>query len=340
MTPLTTVGTHQRYRLGLFVPLAAVLVMVAALVTGQQPASAQASLTQVASFGSNPGDLAMYSYVPDGLPAGAPLVVALHGCTQNAWDYYSQSGWKKYADLWHFALVLPQENNSTESGPLCFNYLASSDDSRGKGEAESILQMVQYAQANYHVDASRIYITGLSAGGAMTSDLLADYPDVFAGGAIDSGLPAGCTDSQKAATGCVNMTPDQWGMLAKDADPAWHGPWPRVAIWQGTADTTVNPVFATEEMDQWTDVWGIGQTPSSTKTLTGGTTENVYNDASGKPAVEMYTIPGMGHGLAVNPPASSGSATIDQCGTAPPAPFFITSICSSYYTAVFWGLNP
>src|SRR4030081_190541 len=71
-------------------------------------AAAAGSFTQVTGFGSNPCNLAMYSYVPSGLPSGAPLVVALHGCTQNASDYYSHSGWPKYADQWRFAMVFPQ----------------------------------------------------------------------------------------------------------------------------------------------------------------------------------------------------------------------------------------
>jgi hypothetical protein len=91
-------------------------------------------------------------------------------------------------------------------------------------------------------------------------------------------------------------------------------------------------VNATELRDQWTNVWGISQTASSTQSLSGGTTESVYNDKNGKPAVEMYSISGMGHGLAVDP--GSGTA---QCGST--GAYFLSYICSSYYTATFWGLN-
>src|SRR5262245_17154516 len=74
-----------------------------------------ASLVQVGSFGSNPGNLAMYGYRPDGLASGRPLVVLLHGCTQNANDYFSNSGWRKYADQWGFALVLAQTSSANNS---------------------------------------------------------------------------------------------------------------------------------------------------------------------------------------------------------------------------------
>lgn len=307
----------------------------AALVGATGAPAAAAGLTQVSGFGSNPGALAMYTYVPDGLPAGAPLVVALHGCGQSASDYFGHAGWQKYADLWHFALVFPQQStaNNIES---CFNWYQPGDTTRGQGEAASIASMVSYAESAYSSDASQVYITGLSAGGAMTSVMLADYPDVFAGGGIMSGLPAGCASSQTEAYTCmagsVGKTPQQWGDVVRSADPGYSGPWPRVAIWHGTADYTVNSANATEERDQWTNAWGIGQDPTSTHTLTGGTTQAIYDDSNGDPAVETFAVSGMGHGTAVDP----GSGT-DQCGTA--GAFYLDSICSSYYTAVFWGLD-
>ena len=314
-----------------------VLVMsLIAVVLGFSPAPAQAaSLQQVTSFGSNPGNLQMFQYIPDNLPSGAPLVVALHGCTQSADDYYSHSGWPKYADMYGFALVFPQTTSSNNANS-CFNWYQSSDYTRGQGEALSVKQMVDYAKSRYGSDPSHVYITGLSGGGAMTSVMLADYPDVFAGGAIDSGIPAGCaTDLSSGLTceyGAVDKTPQKWGDAVRSASGNWGGPWPRVAIWQGTADSTVNPANATEERDQWTNIWGISQAPSSTMNLPGGTTQAMYNDAGDKPAVETFTVSGMAHGLAVSP----GSGT-DQCGST--GTYYLNYICSSYWTAKFWGLD-
>jgi poly(hydroxyalkanoate) depolymerase family esterase len=314
---------------------AATVVLAAMAVAIPAPAAAAAGLTQVTGFGSNPGNLGMYAYVPTGLPAAAPLVVALHGCTQSATDYYSNAGWPKYADLWGFVVVFPQTTSANNSSS-CFNWFDSSKDARGVGEALSVKQMIDYAVAHYQVDTHRIYVTGLSAGGAMAADLLADYPDVFAGGAINAGIPAFCASSLTQASGCQysnqNMTAAQWGALARSGYSGYSGPWPRVAIWQGSSDYTVYPVNSTELRDQWTNVWGIGQTASSTATLTGGTTLDVYNDAGGQPAVELYTISGMGHGTAVQP----GSG-IDQCGTT--GTYYPNYICSTYYTARFWGLD-
>ncbi|MDT9682731.1 PHB depolymerase family esterase [Streptomyces sp. TRM76323] len=299
------------------------------------PQATAAGLTQITSFGSNPGNLSMYAYAPDTLPDGAPLVVALHGCTQSAHDYHAHSGWSKFADRYGFALVLPQ-TSSANNANSCFNWFEPGDSGRDRGEALSIKQMVDEAVARYGSDSRRVYITGLSAGGGMTANMLAAYPDVFAGGSVHSGLPASCARSVSAAYTCMyappDRTPAQWGDLVRAAAPSGTASWPRVAIWQGTADTTVKPANAAELRDQWTNVWGVGQTPSRTETLTGGTTLSVYDDASGRPAVEVYSVSGMAHGLAVDPGSGDG-----QCGTA--GTYYLDSICSSYHTARFWGLD-
>ncbi|MEV7568842.1 extracellular catalytic domain type 1 short-chain-length polyhydroxyalkanoate depolymerase [Streptomyces tanashiensis] len=299
------------------------------------PQASAAGLTQVTGFGSNPGNLSMYAYTPQALPAGAPLVVALHGCTQSASDYYTHSGWPTFADRYGFALVLPQ-TSSANNANSCFNWFEPGDSARGQGEALSIRQMVDKAVAQYGSDSRRVYITGLSAGAGMTANMLAAYPDVFAGGSVDSGLPASCATSVSAAYTCMYSPPDkspaQWGALVRSAAPAGTTSWPRVAVWQGSADTTVQPANATELRDQWTDVWGIGQTPSRTRSLSGGTTLSEYDDASGEPAVQVYSVSGMAHGLAVDP----GSGP-EQCGST--GTYYLDTICSSYHTARFWGLD-
>ncbi|MFJ8884247.1 PHB depolymerase family esterase [Streptomyces sp. NPDC102402] len=299
------------------------------------PAPAAAGLQQVTGFGSNPGNLQMFAYTPDSVSAGAPLVVALHGCTQSANAYYTNSGWPKYADLWGFDVVFPQ-TTSANNALSCFGWFDQAESTRGRGEAASIVQMVEYAKQTYGSDGRRVYVTGLSAGGGMTADLLAAYPDVFAGGSVASGLPAQCATSQAAASGCQTgpqkLSPAQWGDKVRGSHPGWNGPWPRVAIWQGTSDYTVYPANATALRDQWTDVWGIGQTPARTESLPGGTTRSVYEDASGQPAVETFSVSGMGHGLPVSP--GSGA---DSCGST--AAYFLNTICSAYHTGVFWGLD-
>jgi poly(hydroxyalkanoate) depolymerase family esterase len=156
-----------------------------------------AAPVEVTGFGSNPGNLRMFKYVPAGLPASSPLVVVLHGCTQNARDFAAQSGWIELADRLHLALALPEQPQGNNPRN-CFNWFVISHNRRGQGEALSIRQMVDKMKTDHGIDPSRIFVTGLSAGGAMTSVMLATYPEVFAGGGIVAGLPYGCANDPSA----------------------------------------------------------------------------------------------------------------------------------------------
>ena len=307
------------------------LLMLFCLAAFAGPAFAQ---TEVTGFGTNPGNLRMFKYVPSGLPAGAPMVVALHGCAQTAANYDAETGWQLFADRYRFALLLPQQQSANNSSS-CFNWFEAGDTARGQGEALSIKQMVDRMVADHGVATSRIYVTGLSAGGAMTSVLLATYPDVFAGGAILSGLPYRCATSQSAAFSCMNpgsdLTPAQWGDKVRAAS-TWTGPWPIVSIWHGDSDFTVRPMNLTESMEQWTNVHGIDQTADVSDTVA-GYPHKVYKTAAGVARVETYTITGMGHGTPVDP--GTGES---QCGTAG-AYILDVNICSSYYIARFFGLD-
>ncbi|MEO3775553.1 PHB depolymerase family esterase [Micromonospora sp. B11E3] len=309
---------------------AGITLAAAALVAVSAPAQA-ASLTQVTGFGSNPGNLAMYVYRPDGLPANSPAVVLLHGCSQNASTYFTNSGWRKYADQWQFALIVAQQPSANNSSS-CFNWFETGDTARGQGEALSIKQMVDYGRTNYGLDAGRIFVSGLSAGGAMSAVMLATYPDVFAAGSVVAGLPYRCATSSTSAFSCMNpgvdKTPAAWGDLVRNAYPGYAGRRPRVAIWHGTSDFTVRPMNAVESRDQWTNVLGVSQTPTSTTTLPAGTSLEVY----GNDAVRLYRISGMGHGTPVDPGTGA-----DQCGTA--AAYFLDTICSAYRDAIFFGLG-
>src|SRR5579871_4106073 len=125
--------------------------------------SAGAPITEVTGFGSNPGGLNMYTYVPAHVLSPAPLVLALHGCTQSA-SVYVDAGWNELADIWGFVVVYPEATANND----CFDWYDPSNTARGEGQALSIKQMVDYMKANHDVDASRVYVTGLSAGAAET----------------------------------------------------------------------------------------------------------------------------------------------------------------------------
>ncbi|MFB8017912.1 alpha/beta hydrolase family esterase [Streptomyces rubiginosohelvolus] len=301
-------------------------------------ARAAAALERVTSFGANPGGLNMYVYRPAALPASAPVVVALHGCTQSAQVYSDNAGLNTFADR-HGFLVVYAETTTANNANKCFNWFQPGDTRRGQGEAASIRQMVAHAATAYGTDTGRVQVTGLSAGGAMTSVMLAAYPDVFAAGAVVAGIPYGCGTDVVSAFGCmspgVDRTPAAWAQAVRDAHPGFAGPWPRVAIWHGDNDATVAPRNADELRDQWTAVHGLGQTPDRTSTIgPNSTRRSEYLAADGgASAVEVNRVPGIGHGTPVDP--GSGA---EQCG-ATGTQHFIDSICSGYWITRFFGLD-
>jgi poly(hydroxyalkanoate) depolymerase family esterase len=299
------------------------------------PASAGKAnrLREVTAFGSNPGNLRMLVCEPERLPRNSPVVVALHGCSQSAAEYDRGSGWSQLADRLGFAVVYPEQlpaNNPNN----CFSWFLPGDTTRGEGEALSIRQMVEHAIATLHVDRQRVFITGLSAGGAMASAMLATYPEVFAGGAIIAGLPYGCARTvQQAFEAMFNersMAAPALGDRVRAASNH-RGPWPKISVWHGTADPIVKPANGEEIVRQWTDLHGLAAAPSYAEAI-GSHTRRVWNDADGETQIEAFSIGGMAHGV---PLATSGEGACGAVG----AFFLDAGISSTHHIASFWRLS-
>ena len=290
-------------------------------------------LQQIESFGSNPGALRMFTYSPPDLAPGSPLVVVLHGCTQTAAGYDHGAGWSTLADRYGFALLFPQQQKLNNPNG-CFNWFLPGDIKRDRGEAHSIRQMVERIVKDKRIDRDRVFVTGLSAGGAMTSVMLATYPEVFAGGAIIAGLPYGAANNVQQAFESMYQSPArpprEWGDLVRAAS-RHNGPWPRLSVWHGTGDTTVIPANAVEILKQWTDVHVLSETPSRQE-MVDSFPRQVWSNAAGDDLIESYTITNMAHGT----PLAVGDGD-NQGGAA--GPFLLdVGISSSYHIARFWGL--
>ena len=300
-------------------------------------APVEAGLVQVSSFGTNPGALDMYEYVPSGLPSGRPLVVVLHGCTQSAASMVA-AGWNTLADQYSFAVLYPQQtsaNNPVE----CFNWAGEygndADLVRGQGENESIAEMIDWEVAHHGVDASHVYIMGFSAGAGFTAVMLATWPEKFQAGAIMEGLPYRCATTVSGAYICQNpgvtKTASQWGDLVRAAHSGYAGPWPRVQIWTGTSDTTVVPANGSELVKQWTNVWGTDQTADASDMIGSAATRTQY-DVSGRAVVELYSVSGMTHAVSVG---DEGTA---MCPATAGAYFEDHHLCATVRAAEFFGL--
>jgi poly(hydroxyalkanoate) depolymerase family esterase len=291
-------------------------------------------LVETKSFGANPGDLRMFSYVPGNLQPAPGLVVVLHGCGQTAAGYDLGAGWSTLAKHYGFALLMP-EQQPVNNAQGCFNWFNPEDTARGRGEACSIRQMIARMADDHQIDPHRIFVTGISAGGAMTSVMLATYPEVFTAGAIIAGLPFGVATNVREALNGMFQSPvrpaGELGDLVRGAS-RHRGPWPKVSVWHGSADRTVNPANANEIVKQWLDVHQLPSTPMSAGTVD-GYPRQIWWNADGETTVESYTITDMAHGTPL------GTAENDERYGAQGAFLIEAGISSSYHIANFFGLT-
>ena len=299
-----------------------------------QTAPARTRLRPFDEAFSNPGQLKAWVYTPQSATQGAPLVVVLHGCTQNAASYDQSTGWSRLADQHGFVLLYPEQQRSNNPN-LCFNWFSADDAARGKGEAGSIREMVAATQARHGTDPQRVFVTGLSAGGAMAAVMLGTYPDVFAGGAVIAGLPFGVARSVPEAfdrmrgQGFPNMA--TLPNLVRSAS-SHSGDWPILSVWHGSADQTVDPSNASALIEQWRGLHGAAERPVRTD-LVHGYPHRVWGDATGRAVIEEYSITGLGHGTPLD---TRGSRHGEQA-----APFMLEAgISSTRLIGRFWSIVP
>jgi poly(hydroxyalkanoate) depolymerase family esterase len=282
----------------------------------------------------NPGNLRGRFYVPEGLEGPAPLVVVLHGCTQDAAVYDHGSGWSTLAERHGFILLFPEQQRANNP-LLCFNWFSGNDTQRGMGEAASIRAMVEAMRKAHAIDPERIFVTGLSAGGAMTSVMLATYPELFAAGAIIAGVAYGCAADVGQAFDCMG------GRARSDAAELAHkvrrasphrGAWPRVQVWQGAADHTVVASNADAIVLQWAHLHGVGPQPDRVDAIEGHP-RRLWLGTSGEPLIEQYVIAGMAHGV---PLGADGEEGVGVAG----AHMLEVGLSSTSRIAAFFGIAP
>src|SRR6478735_4946196 len=221
-----------------------VLALPASLIASSASA---ATAQQVSSFGNNPTGISMYLYTPSNVVSRPPILVGVHACHGKGTDVCVQgSPFAAQADKYGFLLVCP----SAVSSDGCWDVHSNAGLTHGGGgDASGIVSMVNYVVQNRNGDASRVFVAGHSSGGMMTNVLIGSYPDVFKAGAAYAGVPFACFAqgsvdgsgwNSSCANGNVSKTGPQWGDLVRAAYPGFTGARPRMQLWHGTADATVN----------------------------------------------------------------------------------------------------
>ncbi len=242
-----------------------------------------------------PSYISMYEYVPAKLAAHPPVLVVSHwyGATAAGMFGVAQGGGLvAAADQYGFIMVFPQRDIGG-----CWDISSTQSLTHdGGGETQAIAEMVKYEVAHRGANANRVYATGQSCGAMFTEALLAVYPDVFKGGSEFSGVPVG--GCWTCSGGYVDHTPQQWGAIVDATYPGYSGHRPRVQLWHGDADMTVNYQNQIEAIKEWTDVLGLSLTPASSTMLTFNGhmwTREMWQDACGVTLLDAFTEQGGPH---------------------------------------------
>ncbi|NKQ69752.1 polyhydroxybutyrate depolymerase [Rhizobium sp. UPM1132] len=268
--------------------------------TRPTPYVAKPVLVETTAFGSNPGHLIMKTFLPPArLPKNPALVVVLHGCRQTPESLDSAAGFSKHAKERGFVLLYPEQSSANNS-QRCFNWFRPGAVAKDRGEVLSIKQMIEHACEKHRIDRSRIFAAGLSAGGAMTAALVANYPSMFAGAAIVAGMPVGSARDGMSALRAMKSgappPPGGWGRPVTEISSDVKA-WPQITIWQGMDDRTVNPLNARACIAQWLEAQGIAESGEPAEEKPWGSLQSWR--AAGGLKLAFYSIRNMGHGLPI-----------------------------------------
>ncbi|SCL28728.1 esterase, PHB depolymerase family [Micromonospora pallida] len=272
--------------------LAAALILVTGAFVAPPPAQAATGRFFYGTYISIYGTRDYHGYLPSTYRPGTPipLVVALHGCTENDVGFDLLTGWSARAEQKGFAVVMPDQSNLVNPAG-CWNWMLPTNQRRGFGEPAIISGITNRIVSQYGVDRRRVHITGISAGGVMANIMAVSYPDVYAAASIVAGCEYLCDPLQLT-------TPQQSGQAALREMGSRARKVP-VVIFQGTNDLVVRPSTAYRVAGQWTTVAGADATPDQTVNgqVPGGRSYTLlrYHDNTGRAIVDQYMINGAGH---------------------------------------------
>ena len=256
-----------------------------------------------------PSYMQMYIYVPDRVATNPPIYVSCHSCGNSAnGQFGSIPVARAAADAQGFILLLPDWDANSRN---CWDVgTTASLRHDGGGDTHAVAQMIRYTITRYNADPGRVYIMGGSGGAMLVQAMAAVYPDLIRAGSARAGVAAGCwadgyaTSNQwsnNCAGGNVNKTAQQWGDQVRGMYPGYTGRRPRIQLYHGDADATINYRNMNESIEEWTNVLGLSMTPTSTDTgyRAANATFNrqFWKNSCGHTVIEAWTAPGASHSM-------------------------------------------
>lgn len=233
-------------------------------------------------------------YVPSSYTAGQslPLIVMLHGCTQEPDDFAAGTQMNRLGEEQRCFVLYPAQSNSANHS-RCWNWFRREDQARDRGEPSIIAGMTREIVQRYGIDARKVYIAGLSAGGAMAAVMAVTYPELYAAVGIHSGLACGSAHDLPSALAAMRGMPTN---LARAAGAAHATP---TIVFHGDHDKTVHPRNGADVIAQSTHHEGGpgGQVSSERGQAPGGHayTRTEHRDAAGRVLLEHWLVHGGGH---------------------------------------------
>lgn len=255
-------------------------------------------------------------FVPDGGGGERPLLMMLHGCSQNPGDFARGTRMNALARRHGFLVLYPAQPPRSNAAK-CWNWFSPADQRRGAGEPALLAGLVQEVIRTHRVDADRVYVAGLSAGAAMAAILGREYPDVFAATGIHSGLPQGAARDVASALAVMHT-----GRLRPHGPSRTGGPGLPTIVFHGDADKTVHPANGQHVVD---DVLaGATATPRITRGEVNGRTytHTVHPGRDGRAFVEHWEVHGAGHAWSGGDPAGSHADRLGPDASAELVRFF------------------
>jgi poly(hydroxyalkanoate) depolymerase family esterase len=245
------------------------------------------------SFSNEAGTRTYKLYIPSRHSEPRPLIVMLHGCLQTADDFSAGTRMNFAAEESSCFVVYP-EQPAAANASKCWNWFKQSDQRRGRGEPALIAGITRQVVNDYGIDARRIYIAGLSAGGAAAATMGETYPDLYAAVGVHSGLACGAARDLPTAFaamrghGPVRGNPNGVHTRRRRALPT--------IVFHGDQDTTVHPrngteVIARANTGEHSDASVERETVSSGRRYT----RSVQRDAGGRSVLEQWELHGAGH---------------------------------------------